>query len=127
MLHGLIALARNVNRQLFRLLALQIENVKISPIFEDDGIGSEARPHHVELVELRKLLDLLASNVIAVQVQLVLRSPVGAEINGVVMPHRERVRSSPCEAILHLRCSWNRRLIWLAPGHRYSASKCENC
>src|SRR5690242_6685830 len=40
---------------------------------------------------MRELLDLLRTKVTGVQVQLMFRSAIGAEVDGVAMPHRKGV------------------------------------
>ena len=91
MLHGLIALAGQINGQLLRLFRLQIEGVQIASVFEDDGIGAEAGPHYIEFIEACELLELFAIQVVAIEIEMVLGATIRIEIDGVAMPHREGV------------------------------------
>ena len=70
---------------------MQIEAVKISGVFEDDGIRAEAGPRYVELSEVRELLDLLGIQVVAVEIEMVLGATIRIEINSIAMPHGEGV------------------------------------
>ena len=58
-LHRLVAFAVQVDRQLLRLLALKIEGVKIAAILKNNCVRPHARPHAIEIGELRQLLYLL--------------------------------------------------------------------
>ena len=91
MLHALVAVAGQVDGQLLRLLRLQIEGVEIAAVFEDDGIRTQARPHHVEVGEVGELFDLLAAQVVAVEIEVMLGAAIGGEVDRVAMPHGKGV------------------------------------
>jgi len=64
-------------------MTLQVERIQISAVLENYGVGTQARPHDIEFVELSKLFDLLTSDVVTVEIQPVLRPAIGGEINRV--------------------------------------------
>ena len=80
-----------VDGQLLRLLRFQIEGVKVAAVLEDDGIRTQARPHHVEVSEMSELLDLLAAQIVAVEIEVMFGAAIGTEIDGVAMPHGKGV------------------------------------
>src|ERR1035438_3954145 len=91
MLHGLVSLPIHIDDQFFRLPRLQIKRVEVTAILKNNCIGAKARPHHVEFVELSKLFDLLAALVVTVEIEPMLGTAIGSEVNRVTVPHRKRV------------------------------------
>ena len=89
MLHCEVAFAGQSDRKSLGLLARQVENIQVPAIFKADRIRPQAWPHHIEIRKVRELLNLLAPQVIAIQIQAVLGAAIGREINRVPMPHRK--------------------------------------
>ena len=63
---GLFAVPRQIDCQLARLLCIQVEEEQKPAVLEHDLVGPKAGPVHVELREVRQLLDLARVQVIAV-------------------------------------------------------------
>ena len=92
MLHALVAFTGHRNGQLFRLFRLKIERVEIACVLKDDCIRPKARPHNIEIIEVSELFDLLAAQVVTVQIEVMFGPSVRAEVNRIPMPHGKRIR-----------------------------------
>ena len=91
-LHALVAFAGHRNSQLFRLFRLKVERIEIACVLEDDCIWPKARPHNIEIIEVSELFDLLAAQVVTVQIEVMFGPSVRAEVNRIPMPHGKRIR-----------------------------------
>ena len=90
-LHRLVAFAGQVDVQFFRTVRLRIEGVEVAGILEYDRIRPQARPHDIEIGEVGQLLSLFSAEVVAVKIQAMFWTTVGAEIDGIAVPHGEGV------------------------------------
>ncbi len=91
MLHALVVVAGKIHSQLLRLFRFQIEGIEVAAILENDRVGAEARPHYVEVGEMGELLNLFAAQVVAIEIEVMLGAAIGAEVDGVAVPHGEGV------------------------------------
>ena len=93
MFSGQVEIAGEVDSDFLGLLAREIEEIEEAAILEDDGIGAEAGPVHIELGEMGELADLLRLCAVSEEIHAVIGALIGVEIDGVAAPHWKSVHA----------------------------------